>query len=156
MTNLDDVYYIAGHGHDVDELIEQLPREHSVDWNDGSIWFIRWMRDCGGYNDDRWFNTDDPTEDPLPERSCPGPEDGVFATVEAIEVAMGERLPDAMRDRLADESRWHPLHEDDKPAWGRTYAFEVTHLLDDGTLVSTWAPPWADNPLDPAWDPEWC
>ncbi len=96
---------------------------------------------CAG----RWY---DPDEDASTElRDCPGPEEGVFASLEALEAAMGEPLPGDVQARLEREAAAYPCHERD--AWGVIFVIEVTHLLDDGTLINTWAPGWAEDPLDP-------
>lgn len=124
--------------------------EHEVDWGDGTVWFISRLDDCGGYYVERFYD-DDFLDDPaMTTRCCPGPEVGVFATLEAIEAAMGDELPHRIRDAL--DVAWRPLDDDDRDAWGHVFAYQIHHLLGDGTIVTTWAPPWADDPLDPRWD----
>ena len=134
-------------------LLDRAPTEHDLDWNDGTVWFISWMDDAAGFLAERWYDPD-AADDADDWRDCPGPEEGLFASLETLEVAMGERLPEDLRAQLEYEARCNPLHESERGAWGRAFALEVHHLLPDGNIVTTWAPPWADDPFDRSWDPE--
>ena len=158
--------------HDDAERPEDRPgqrvvnKEQEIEWDDGSVWFISWFSDHGGFYADRWFFEDEPDDDEThelvddetpPEPPCPTsyvPQEGVFASLDAVEAAMGEPLPAAVRAELERQAAAHPCTCRD--AWGVAFATEVHHLLADGTLVTTWAPPWADDPLDPTWDLDCC
>ena len=65
---------------------------------------------------------------------------------------MGAPLPEEIYNLFYVDDVGSIVTDDEKAAWGRIYALEVAHLLEDGSLVETWAPPWADDPLDPIWD----
>lgn len=119
-----------------------------VEWDDGSYWTLGRL-DCGGICAQRWLEE---VDDDGPCRDCPGPDIGVFASVDGVEAAMGAELPPEVYDHFYVADVASIVHEDEKASWGRSYALEVTHLLEDGRLVDTWAPPWADDPLDPRWD----
>jgi hypothetical protein len=126
--------------------------ECCVNWDDGSVWFLGRL-DCGGIFAQRWYEPDDVDEDAFgPWRDCPGPDLGVFASVDALEAAMAAPLPEEIYNLFYVDDVGSIVTDDEKAAWGRIYALEVAHLLEDGSLVETWAPPWADDPLDPIWD----
>lgn len=128
-----------------------LTNDIEICWGDGTSWIIGWSSDWGAYFAERIV-----AEDPLDEmddsefRTCPGPEGGMFATVAAVEVAMGEALPARIRDHLDSQRR--PMDDTVRAVWRDPWLIEVSHLLPDGTLVTNHAPPWADDPLDPKWD----
>ncbi len=130
-------------------LLSPQPR---VIWPDGTVWFLDWMQEFDGYYAERWYDPDDfEDDDDLGHlRDCPGPEEGIFASLDAIEVAMGEQLPQDVWLSLELESALLPCI--DHEAWGVAFAAEVHHLLVNGTIVTTWAPAWADDPLDPRWE----
>jgi hypothetical protein len=136
---------------DTEEAIHYHFDHHEIDWHDGTVWLISWLDDCGGYCAQRFYDDDLVDEDPASvTRPCPGPEDGVFATLDAVEAAMGEPLPALIYEALEGMNR--PVADTDRDAWGRSFAFQIHHLLPDGTIATTWAPPWAENPLDPGCD----
>ena len=60
---------------------------------------------------------------------------------------MAEVALDRLRmGSLCDEERSARVTEGVYPHLGDS------DLPEDGSLVETWAPPWADDPLDPIWD----
>ncbi len=121
--------------------------EQAVDWGDGTVWLISWFSDHDGYYAERWYDPDELGDDESPAsvrlRDCPGPEKGVFASLDAVEAAMGEPLPTEVRAQLELQATAHPCTC--RHAWGVAFATDVTHLLEDGSLVTTWAPPWAED-----------
>ncbi len=135
-----------------------MPDEEAIDWGDGTVWFVSWLDDHDAYHAERWYDPDefdaDDADATARSRDCPGPEEGVFASLDVVEAAMGEPLSADVRARLECEAAANPSscrHE-----WGVAFACEGTHLLADGTMVTTWAPAWAEDPLDHKWNLDRC
>ncbi len=85
---------ITGTGSGADKPLES-PQPRVVIWPDGTVWFFSWMQEFDGYYAERWCDPDELEDDddlePLPD--CPGAEEGIFGSPDAIEDAMGESLP---------------------------------------------------------------
>lgn len=91
------------------------------------------------------------TADPDAECTCPFPILGVYDTLETVERAMGMQIPATIRAAACRR----PLFADPRGAqraWGRIWATEVHRTGDDGSILSTFAPAWEDNPYSPVWD----
>lgn len=71
-----------------------MQEECAVEWQDGSTWIIAWESQFGRYFAQRWFpeNLGLDTVEDVEEIACPGPEEGLFATLEVLEVAMGQPI----------------------------------------------------------------
>jgi hypothetical protein len=86
--------------------------EQAVPWGDGTVWLISWFSDHDGYYAGRWYDPDEIGDDESPGsvrlRDCPGPEEGVFASLDAVEAAMGEPLPAEGRAQLELQATAHP------------------------------------------------
>lgn len=65
---------------------------------------------------------------------------------------MGAPLPEKFYNLFYVDDVGSIVTDDEKASCGRIYALEVAHLLEDGSLAETRAPPWADDPLDLIWD----
>jgi hypothetical protein len=122
--------------------------DHEIDWHDGTFWFVGWSSCWSTYFAERVYDEDLlDAEDDSAFRTCPGPESGMFASLDVIETAMGEALPTAVRDHLDGLRR--PPDDAAKAAWCQPPTMECHHLRPDGTIVTSHAPPWSDDPHDP-------
>ncbi len=118
-----------------------------VIWPDGTVWFLYWMQEFDGYYAERWYDDELEDDDLERPRDCPGPGEGIFASLTAFEAAMDEPLPQDVWLSLELDAALLPCSSRD--AWGVAFVAEVHHLLNNGTITTTWAPAWADDPLDP-------
>ena len=137
--------------------IQMHDHEWIVEWEDGSEWAISWFKDGGAFFaqrsffDERWF-FDEEDEDYL---DCPGPDLGLFDSLDTLELAMGRPLPADIRQELLSHSEAHPISEDSLRAWGGIVAYEVHRVAPDGEIVPTFAPPGTADPFAIEWLPEW-
>ncbi len=127
-------------------------REWIVKWEDGSEWAISWFQDGGAFFAQRWF-FDEEDEDCYLD--CPGPDVGLFDSLDTLELAMGRPLPAHIRQELLSHSEAHPISEDSLRAWGGIVAYEVHRVAPDGEIVPTFAPPGTADPFAIEWLPEW-
>lgn len=132
--------------------------ESVVEWRDGSIWIVAWESQFGCYFAQRWYPEDLGLEaiEGVERIDCPGPEEGLFQTLETLEVAMGEPIPDGIWATLRRREHSFPLRDPDKEGWGTVFACEVHRIGPDGEIVTSFAPPWADDPESPEWDLDDC
>jgi len=126
--------------------------EWTVDWEDGSDWVLSWVQDAGEFFAQRWFLDEDDDHSYL---DCPGPDLGLFESLETLEVAMGRSIPADVRDKILRYSRTHPITQDSLDAWGVSVEYEIERLGPDGEIVATIAPPGAEDPFARRWLPEW-
>lgn len=117
--------------------------DHEIDWDDGTFWFVGWSHVWNSYFADRVYDEELIDEDDHTFRSCPGPEFGMFASLDAIAAAMGEPLPPTVRHHL--EGLQRPPDEEVRAAWNGALSMECHHLLPDGSIVTKYAPPWAGD-----------
>lgn len=132
-----------------------IDEEWAVDATDGCTWLVSWFQQEGAYFAQAWFFGVD--EDPPVEQevcTCPGPEVGVFDTLGTLEVAMGRPFPRAVRRQLVRQSLRFPQPERERKDWRIECAVELHRTDRDGTIYSSFAPVWADDPWHPRWDPE--
>lgn len=121
--------------------VSLLYDDHEIDWHDGTFWFIGWSDCWNSYLADRVYNEDLLDDDDHAFRSCPGPEFGMFSSLDAIEAAMGEPLPPAIRSHL--EGLYREPDEEVKDAWNETLSMQCHHLLPDGSIATKTVPPWS-------------
>lgn len=126
--------------------------EWTVAWEDGSEWVLSWVQDAGAFFAQRWFDDED---DDRAYLDCPGPDVGLFESLETLEVAMGRPIPEDVRDELLEYSRSRPIRQDDLDAWGVSVEYEIERLTPNGEVIGTTAPPGTANPFAPRWLPEW-
>ena len=126
-------------------------RDWAFDTPDGCSWTIGWMDDAEGWLVDVWVDEDDP---PPTSCTCAHPEDGLFDSLETVELAIGSPIPINIRDQLLAEAACHRSPESARAAWGRIFALEVIRVDEDGTFWTSFAPTWADDPVSPYWDPD--
>lgn len=124
-------------------------KEWSVEWEDGSVWFLSWFQEAGSFSSERWFD-----EATGPIIDSPGP-DGLFEDLETLEAAMGRPLPPDVREELHDYSRCFPMTDDDRAAWDAPAPFAITRQHPDGEFVDSFAPPGTEDPFAIEWLPEW-
>jgi hypothetical protein len=126
--------------------------EWIVDWEDGSYWALSWVQDAGAFFAQRWFPDE---EHDLPYLDCPGPDVGLFESVETVEAAMGGAIPAEVRAKLLRYSEAYPITQDALDSWGVSIAYEIERLAPGGEIISTFAPPGTENPFAARWLPEW-
>jgi len=124
-------------------------KEWSVDWEDGTVWFLSWFREAGSFHADRWFD-----EATGPIIDTPGL-DGLFEDLDTLEAAMGRPLPPDARGELYDYSRRHPMTDDDRAAWNVIVAHAITRRHPNGEFIDSFAPPGTEDPFATEWLPEW-
>lgn len=126
--------------------------EWIVDWEDGSYWVLACVQDAGAFFAQRWF----PDEDyDLPYLDCPGPDVGLFESIETVEATMGRAIPADVRSALLRHSEAYPITKESLDSWGVSVAYEIERLAPDGEIIRTFAPPSTKNPFAACWLPEW-
>src|SRR5438067_962658 len=77
------------------ELVMRLIQEWTVDMIDGSYWGVEWMPDAAAFYAQRWFPDDDYENVPADATfiDCPGPDLGLFDTLDTLELAIGGPIP---------------------------------------------------------------
>lgn len=126
--------------------------EWIVDWEDGSYWVLSWVQDAGAFFAQRWFPD---KEYDLLYLDCPGPDVGLFESMETIEATMGRAIPADIRAKLLRYSEAYPITQEALDSWGVSVAFEIERLAPDGEIIGTFAPPGTKNPFAACWLPEW-
>lgn len=133
-----------------------MDQEWDVETRDGCTWIISWLQEAQGFLAQGWplgeLIDDDEAQPAAVPCTCPGPDVGIFDTLETIEAAIGEPIPGAIRAELLLEQQCNPIHDCDKDSWDAASAFEIERLGDDGVIWSSFAPTWAEDPMDPRWD----
>jgi len=129
--------------------VHDYDKEWSVEWEDGSVWFLSWFQQAGSFLADRSF--DDAIE---PLVDTPG-FDGLFEDLETLEAAMGRPLPPDVRDELLAHSRRFPMTDDDRAAWNVIVAFAITRRHPSGEFIDSFAPPGTEDPFANEWLQEW-
>src|SRR5438477_10620855 len=81
------------------ELVMRLIQEWTVDMTDGSFWGVEWMPDAAAFYAQRWFPDDVDEEVPADATvfDCPGPDLGLFDTLDTLELAIGGPIPPRIR-----------------------------------------------------------
>lgn len=125
-------------------------KEWSVEWEDGTIWFLSWIQEAGSFSAERW--SDEATG---PCVDTPGPDAGLFEDLETLEAAMGRPLPPAVRQELLNFSERFPMADDMREDWGVSVAFAITRRHPSGEFIDTFAPPGTADPFAIEWLPEW-
>jgi len=123
-------------------------KEWSVDWEDGTVWFLSWYQEAGSFTAERWCEE---AIGPLIE--SPGPDGSLFEDLATLEAAMGRPLPADTRQELLDHSTRFPMTEDMSADWDAV-AFAITRLHPSGEFVDSFAPPGTAGPFAPEWLPE--
>lgn len=67
----------------------------------------------------------------------------MFASLDAIEAAMGEPLPPLIRSHLEGLNRQRDPAL--RTVWNEALSMECHHLLPNGSIVTRHAPPWAGD-----------
>lgn len=129
--------------------MEAYQEEWSVEWDDGTIWFLSWFQEAGSFMVDRWC--DDATG---PYVETPGPDAGLFEDLATIEAAMGRQLPLAVREGMLAVSECFPMTDDMRAGWEAS-PFAITRLHPSGAFIETFAPPGTADPFAIEWLPEW-
>lgn len=121
---------------------------------DHSYWEVFWSQDMASYSAERWYDEEVDIGPDHQWTECPGPESGFFDDLEAVEIAMGFKLPDDVREKLlADRAAFPPPHSV-LADWGISFATVVYRSTPDGRLVASHGPTgavdtgWLDD-LDP-------
>ena len=135
----------------------RLSQEWIVEIVDGSFWGVEWMPDAAAFYAQRWFPDD--VDDDVPADTtfidCPGPDLGLFDTLDTLELAIGGPIPPQIRGELEIDQHYNPPPTDLAEQWGHSVAYEICRTGRDGQIISTFAPPWADDPESSEWDPWW-
>jgi len=132
--------------------VDMYEDEWIADWEDGSYWVLSWVQDAGAFFAQRWFPDE---EYDLPCLDCPGPDVGLFESMETIEATMGRGIPADIRAKLLRYSEAYPITQEALDSWGVSVAFEIERLAPDGKIIGTFAPPGTKNPFAACWLPEW-
>jgi len=135
-----------------EEAVDMYEDEWIVDWEDGSYWVLLWVQDAGAFFAQRWFPDE---ECDLPYLDCPGPDVGLFESMETIEATMGRAIPADVRAKLLRYCEAYPITQEALDSWGVSVAFEIERLAPDGEIIGTFAPPGTKNPFAACWLPEW-
>jgi len=134
-----------------EEEVDMYEDEWIVDWEDGSYWALSWVQDAGAFFAQRWFLDEDCD---LPCLDCPGPDVGLFESMETVEATMGRAIPADVRAKLLRYSEAYPITQEALD-WGVSVAYEIERLAPDGEIIGTFAPPGTRNPFAACWLPEW-
>lgn len=125
-------------------------KEWSVEWEDGTIWFLSWYQEAGAFAAERWCD-----EATGPVLDTPGPDGSLFEDLETLEAAMGRPLPSGVREELLDFSECFSMAGDTREGWGLPVAFAITRRHPSGEFIDTFAPPGTADPFAIEWLPEW-
>lgn len=135
-----------------EDEVDMYEDEGIVEWEDGSEWALSWTQDAGAFFAQRWFLDEDDDHHYI---ECPGPDLGLFESLETLEAAMGRSIPNDIKERLLSCSKARPITQEALNAWGVSVEYEIERLAPDGEIVGTYAPPGAANPFERRWLPEW-
>lgn len=115
---------------------------------DGCAWSVEWMEEAEAWLIDAYADEDDPNRVPC---TCPHPEEGLYDALDTVELASGMPIPAHIRDVLLADAAAHLQSEDDRLAWGRIFALQVTRVDEDGAFWMSLAPTWDHDPASPYW-----
>lgn len=115
---------------------------------DHSYWEVIWNPYLASYSAERWYDEEANIGPDHHWAQCPGPEWGLFDDLEAVEIAMGFKLPDHARENLLAARAASPPPASVLADWGVSFAMVVYRSTPDGQLVASYGPTGA---VDTGW-----